>query len=503
MQKDHVKKVIAIIISALLAILLIFVIIPPGTAVKISPGKPDDSLVTRGTNITFKNVNVTIRNTERIPINNLTFKVFNNVNHQIIGYVKFYVDGRKIEDYPPGRFKVKSLTPIDESWYKIGELKGTDEEKGKLYNFGYGSGYGSTLTDITLLYDIDYKTHITGTFYAKLFVNSTLHTFVSSQSSTFTVSVKIEGEYVESSDKILRLIKERYGIILAEPFYAIDSDNDGILDTFIDPNGVLVLIHIAVIEGNPVFLISIDDSEIPEFLWDPIGDTIMPVTFTIGKIVGTECDVCRKTYTETVEVQKSKWVYIQVKDQCPDCELTVKAGDRIIPSDRVWRENRKVHVLDDPSVEYKFIWKYTDTFILFHLYLEVAPSPVQEGENLFALIALINVGEPGTIKGTLTYNVYKGNNLVWSKSESVTVQGHKTFRKIIPTGGFDPGAYTLKIVFIYGEDKSASASAHFTVSAGPPIIDISLLIYILIIIGIVLLILFILYKTGFIYIEYK
>jgi hypothetical protein len=500
----QIKKVISLAISALFILLIFFILAPPGTAVRVYPGKPDDRLVTTGAIITFNEVNLTIRGTERIPVNNLTFKVYNKVDNQMIGYVKFDINGSKIEDFPEGKFTVTNTTPIQKNWYQQGDLKGTDEEEGKTYNFGYGPGFGNDYNDITFLYKITYKTHVTGTFYTKLFVNSTLHTFISAPSSTFTVSIKIEGEYIEASDKILDLLRELYGISLLEPFYATDTDGDGILDTFIDPNGILTLVHITSVDGNPAFLISIDGDRIPEFLWEPVADTVTQVMFIVGNVVGTECDVCRKTFTEIVRVQKSKWVYIQVTDQCPTCELTVKTSDgRIISSDRIWRENNKVYVLDDPVTDYLFIWKYTDTFVLFNIYLQVAPDPIYEGDNLFALVALINVGEPGLVEGRLTYNIYQSDNMVWSRSESMSVQGHKAVKKTISTKGFKPGRYTLEVIFSYGDGQTAKTSAYFTISTGPPLIDVSLLLFIIIAITVIVLILFILYKTGFIYIEYK
>lgn len=78
MKRCLARKVVSPDISALLILLVFFILVPPATAVLVKPGTPNKTSVTTGTTITFSNVNLTIRGLERIPVNNLTFKIFNN-----------------------------------------------------------------------------------------------------------------------------------------------------------------------------------------------------------------------------------------------------------------------------------------------------------------------------------------------------------------------------------------------------------------------------------------
>lgn len=72
------RRAVGLAISVLLVFLVAFILVPPVTAALVKPGTPNKTSVTTGTTITFSNVNLTIRGLERIPVNNLTFKIFNN-----------------------------------------------------------------------------------------------------------------------------------------------------------------------------------------------------------------------------------------------------------------------------------------------------------------------------------------------------------------------------------------------------------------------------------------
>ena len=65
MQNVLWKKTSVRIISISMITLILFVLIPPATAVILSPGSPDDTSVSIGGIITFNNVNLTIRGVER------------------------------------------------------------------------------------------------------------------------------------------------------------------------------------------------------------------------------------------------------------------------------------------------------------------------------------------------------------------------------------------------------------------------------------------------------
>ncbi len=195
-------KALSLGISILMISLLFFDLIPISSAVFVSPGTIDDTSVNIGTTITFDDVNLTIRGPERIPVSFLNFTIFDGNTE--IAHVKFNIDGTVIEQYPSGKFTVTSLTDISGVTYGYGgSYYGYDEMDGTNHSFVYGYGYGeyTGYSDTYILYRITYTTHATGTFYARLFVNSVSHTFVSDESTTFTVSSGTPPEiYVDNNN---------------------------------------------------------------------------------------------------------------------------------------------------------------------------------------------------------------------------------------------------------------------------------------------------------------
>jgi len=159
-------------------------------------------------------------------------------------------------------------------------------------------------------------------------------------------------------------IEQLYGVTLDDPFYATDTNGDDIVDSFTDPNGVLTNINSVDINGNVSFLLSIDDDTIPEFFWDVDTDTATTISYTLGTVTGTYIDPVEETVTFVTNVDKGDWIYIEAIDQYlpdefPNYNLIVKTSDnRIISSDMIWRENGKIFVLDDPDVQYVFVYGY-------------------------------------------------------------------------------------------------------------------------------------------------
>ena len=83
---------------------------------------------------------------------------------------------------------------IQNAWYGYGYGYGYDEPTGPGYTFGYGYGYGYGIngySNISFLYTITYTTHTTGTFYWKFSVNATSdsesHIYSNTSTETFTV----------------------------------------------------------------------------------------------------------------------------------------------------------------------------------------------------------------------------------------------------------------------------------------------------------------------------
>lgn len=200
MKKSTKKKIVSIGITGILIGLIFFVLVPPGTSVLLSTGNPSSSSITLGNTVTFPQVNITIRGAERIPITYVNFSIYDNDTDSLVGFVVFSAQGDEQSDFPVNAFSISLNSTIQSDWYQYGYGYGYDEPSGPGFSFGYGYGYGpEILTDITISYRIVFTTQETGTFYAKLLVNSSsideTHIFESSESSTFTV----QGENVNIS----------------------------------------------------------------------------------------------------------------------------------------------------------------------------------------------------------------------------------------------------------------------------------------------------------------
>src|SRR4030043_320625 len=129
-ERDLLKKIGCLTISILLIILILFVLIPPATAVKLNPGIPDDTSVINGAIITFDNVNLTIRSVERIPVESLNFSIFNEISDQLVAHLNFYINSTIISQSPSDTFIVTNITNIDALPYGIGSSFGYDENDG-------------------------------------------------------------------------------------------------------------------------------------------------------------------------------------------------------------------------------------------------------------------------------------------------------------------------------------------------------------------------------------
>ncbi len=321
-----------------------------------------------------------------------------------------------------------------------------------------------------------------------------------SDSTTVTISVPLSKE---PSNTTMNEIEEKYNVVINLPFYANDTDFDGIVDTFTDPNGVLTSLHNTTIGGNASFLISVYGDLDKLFMWDAEADTITPVTHNIGTIIDTVTDTDEKTITVTVSIEKANWTYIEVTDPYPDnLNLTVKTSDgRIISSDKIWRENNKIYVLDDLVTEYLFIYGYEPVGFLFDVILELTTDSVFEGEDIGALITLINVGEPGRVNGTVIYTLSKSGVIIWSAEENVSVLGQKAYNKTISTEGLGSGEYIYEVVYSYGNNQTASARGTLTIKAEPPAEEFPLwIIVVVVVILLIIIVIAFLFKTGYLYI---
>lgn len=164
-----------------------------------------------------------------------------------------------------------------------------------------------------------------------------------------------QGEKIEPSASTINQIEQLYNVTLDDDFYAYDTDADNIVDAFIDLNNLLVDIKQSVfnLSGDLVFLISVNDSNVPEFIWNTKNDTIITIKEEKEEnIVPLEND---DAATATVTIDKNEgWICLHINDEYPYASLSVKADDREIAEDRIWRRDNRVYVLDDPETQYHF-----------------------------------------------------------------------------------------------------------------------------------------------------
>jgi parallel beta-helix repeat protein len=211
------------------------------------------------------------------------------------------------------------------------------------------------------------------------------------KNGTNTTRIRIGGlsRHIIPPDQ-LALINARYNITLTEQFYCYDSNGDGTLDTFIDPNNKVTVIHTNPVNlnDNICFLLSIGNNRIPAFFWNTATDRIVSISHTVGIIQNKTIDEASEQATFHVTVAKEEWIYLEITDEYPNSPLTITAGNRTISSNLTWRENGNIYVLDDPEHEYIF------RFDQIYPPLQSSFSPPDGG--------VINIDNP-TI--TITYNV--------------------------------------------------------------------------------------------------
>ncbi len=184
MRSDLWKKGIAAGMTLSLILLIIAVFAPSFPAVNLFPGTPEKI---DATTFIFRNVNFTIRSNEAIPVKYLMFKIYRSNTDSFVAEVNFTLHGIENSD-PSNAFVVTTLTntsnlPFNDSWGF-----GYDEMTGNETDYDYGYGYGpSGSFNLSICYDIRYTTQTPGTYYAKLFVNSEIYTYISEKSTTFTI----------------------------------------------------------------------------------------------------------------------------------------------------------------------------------------------------------------------------------------------------------------------------------------------------------------------------
>ena len=310
----------------------------------------------------------------------------------------------------------------------------------------------------------------------------------------------------EENQTTTNQVEEMFNISLEEEFYATDENQDGANDTLNDPNNILSLVRYITLDGHPSFLISVNDNLNDLFLWDTIDDEIYLVTYNIGSNSEPIIDEENDTITINLTIQKNNWVYIQTNDPYPNNPnlVVTNQNHEEISSSRIWRENNKIYILDDPTVVYYLI--YTSQNFLFDVELTLTPTTSTNEENITAIINLINVGETGLVNATLEHIIKKDNMTIWTQTDNISIAGSKTYTKNIHTENFESGTYTYTVTHYYGDDQSAKAETEFTINQNTKPEENksdNTAIYVIICVISILIFIIILFKTKILYFEKK
>jgi hypothetical protein len=300
----------------------------------------------------------------------------------------------------------------------------------------------------------------------------------------------VDDTQTQTSEDTMNEVSTDYDVELEEPFYATDTDEDGEVDTFTDPNEELTAVDKVDIDDKTAFLISTDDDEIPEFFWDTTDDTVTSITHTPTTPTDTTLDEDEETITITVDIDKSGWIYIDVDDDYPNYDVVVQTSDgTTISSDRIWREGGKIYVLDDPATEYLFVYSYTI----------LAPIFTPTSGNIF------NTSTPEI---TITYSeeveITSATLETLDVLSLITTTDNLNFT-YAPEQDLENGAYTLQITAEDSDDNTLTSSASYTIQAPvtptPTEDETPWLLILLVIIVLMILIIGFLFKSGYLYIE--
>jgi len=269
-----------------------------------------------------------------------------------------------------------------------------------------------------------------------------------------------------TSQDTMNDIEQLYGVTLDDPFYATDTNGDDIVDSFTDPNGVLTSINSVYINDNVSFLLSIDDDTIPEFFWDADADTATTIRYVYGTVTGTYIDPVEETVTFINNVDKGDWIYIEAIDQYPpddfpNYNLIVKTSDnRIISSDMIWRENGKIFVLDDPDVQYMFVYGY-----------DILPASFEPPNGTAFNITMPTIIIAYQEQVQIISAIFGPLNI----TKQITSSGNEIFTYTLTTR-LPSGTYTLSVTVEDADNNSRTDKVTYIINIDQPAGEISWLI---------------------------
>ncbi len=262
---------------------------------------------------------------------------------------------------------------------------------------------------------------------------------------------------LNASSETLLVINNK-GILsksLTDPFVCYDTDGNGDVDMFVDPNGEITLVSVINLDDEVTFLLSVDDTEVPEFFWQPESDTIEFISL-VTPTVSEENVVINyqsEEATLTIEVDKSGWIWIDIEDTLyPDSDLKKirdASNGQDISNELIWRKNNHIYVLDDPSTEYNIVFEDVLPEI------EVDFHPADSGViDEFQKTITISYNVPVSISYASFNNI--------EVTTALETLDNKTFT-FTPPGYWENGTYTfiIEVEAVHGSKSSSDAATYF------------------------------------------
>ena len=265
------------------------------------------------------------------------------------------------------------------------------------------------------------------------------------------VTIKIN-RTISASFQAMNLIRTSFNLSLPMPFSATDSDRDGIVDTFVDPNDLFSVVHVVTINGSVWFLLVLGNDTIPDFVWDTQANTttLLPIV----PVVKTETWIDPEAEEALIvfSIEKSGWMYITLPDpyppeKYPKFTFSVKTTqNRTVAPDMIWRENGTIFIFDDPAEEYILRYGYT-----------ILP-PIFNPSNGTILI---------TTRPTITITYFENVTLIGATLQdedilSLTPIDQKTFT-FTPDLALINGTYTMNVTALDNEGNELTSTSTFTI----------------------------------------